>query len=128
MDDDDVERVARQRQIVDVALAHAAMLQAGAVEPRARQRQHVERQIEAEAALDVAGEQFEHAPGAGAEIEQRADRPVGERRPDRLFDRGVGDMELADAVPFGGVAAEIILRRGGARSPAPRPAARGRGR
>ncbi len=31
------------------------------------------------------------------------------------LDRGVGDMQLADAVPFGGVAAEIILRGGGAR-------------
>ena len=45
-------------------------------------------------------EQFEHAPGAGAEIEQRADRLVGERRADRFLDRGVGDMQLADAVPL----------------------------
>ena len=75
MDDDDVEGVLRQREIVDVALAHAAMAQARAVEPRARQRQHVERQIDAEAALDPRPEQFEHAPGAGAEIEQRAERP-----------------------------------------------------
>ena len=68
MDDDDVERVARQREVVDVALAHAAMFQSGAVEPLARQRQHVERQIETEPALDIAGKQFEHPPGAGAEI------------------------------------------------------------
>ena len=115
VNDDDVERIPRQRQIVDVALAHAAILQAGAIEPRAGERQHVERQIEAEAALDVAGEQFQHAAGAGAEIEQRADRLVGERRADRVLDRGVGDVQLADAIPFGGVAAEIILRRGGAR-------------
>ena len=60
-------------------------------------------------------EQFQHAPGAGAEIEQRADRLVGERRADRLFDRGVGDVQLADAVPLGGMAAEIVLRGGGAR-------------
>ena len=60
-------------------------------------------------------EQFQHAAGAGAEIEQRADRLVGERGADRLFDGGVGDMKFADAIPLGGVAAEIILRRGGAR-------------
>src|SRR5262245_32669990 len=53
MDDDDVERIARQSQIVDVAMAHAAMLEAGAIEPRARQRQHVERQIEPKPALYV---------------------------------------------------------------------------
>ena len=84
----------------------------GAVEPRARQRQHVERHIEAEAALDPRPEQLEHAPGAGAEIEQRADRLLDERGADRLLDRLVGDVQLADAVPFGGMPAEICLRRG----------------
>ena len=87
----------------------------GAVEPRAGERQHVERQIEAEPALDIGREQFEHAPGAGAEIEQRADRLVGERRADGVFHRGVGDVELADAVPLRGMTPEIILRGGGAR-------------
>ena len=105
----------RQRQVVDVALAHAAILQAGAIEPGAGQRQHVERQIEAEAALDVIGEQLQHAAGAGAEIEQRADRLVGERAADRFFHGGIGDMKFSDAVPLGGVPAEIILCRGGAR-------------
>jgi len=81
---------------------------------RPRQRQHVERQIESEAALDIGGEQFQHAAGAGAEIEQRTDRRVAERGADRLFDRGVGDVQPADAIPFGGVAAEIVLRGGGA--------------
>ena len=53
--------------------------------------------------------------GTGAEIEQRTDRAIGERRLDRAFDRGVRDMQPADTVPFGGVLAEIGLRRGGAR-------------
>ena len=117
-----------ERQIVDVALPHAAMLQAGALQPVARQQQHVERQIEAEPALDLGAEQFEHAAGAGAEIEQRAERLVGERGADRVLHRLVGDVQLADAVPFGGVRAEIGLRRGGARLRAPRRAARGRAR
>ena len=73
-------------------------------------------------------EQFEHAAGAGAEIEQRAERPVGERGADRGLDRVVGDVQLADAVPLGGVLAEIGLRGGGARLRAPRRAARGRAR
>ena len=62
-------------------------------------------------------EQFEHAAGAGAEIEQRAERLVGERRADRVLHRLVGDMQLADAVPLGGVGAEISLRCCGARLP-----------
>ena len=86
----------------------------GALQPVARQQQHVERQIEAEPAFDFLAEQFEHAAGAGAEIEQRAERLVGERCADRVFDRVVGDVQLADAVPFGGMRAEIGLRRGGA--------------
>ncbi len=40
---------------------------------------------------------------------------VGERRADRVLDRFIGDMQLADAVPLGGVAAEIGLRGGRAR-------------
>ena len=79
MHEHDVEGFARQREIVDVALAHAAMFQARAIEPRAREAQHVGRQIDAEPALDRGAEQFQHAPGAGAEIEQRAHRLVAER-------------------------------------------------
>ena len=40
---------------------------------------------------------------------------AGQRRADRLLHRLVGDMQLADAVPLGGVPAEISLRRRGAR-------------
>ena len=47
------------------------MFQAGAFQPGARQRQHVERQIDAETALDFGAEQLQHPAGAGAEIEQR---------------------------------------------------------
>ena len=45
-----------------------------------------------------------------------ADRPVGERGLDRAFDRRVGDMKAADAVPFGGMLAEVGLRGGSTRS------------
>ena len=114
MDNDDVERIARQCEIVNVTVTDAAMSQSGAIEPRASKRQHVERQIEAKPALNVGAKQFKHASGASAEIKQRSDRFVGERGADRFFDRGVGDMQPADAVPFGGMAAEVILRCGGA--------------
>src|SRR5271157_3258313 len=70
MDDHDIEGVACQGEVVDVAVAHRAVLQSGAVETRARQCQHVQREIEAKAALDAFGEKLEHAPGTSAEIEQ----------------------------------------------------------
>ena len=113
MDDDDVEGIARQRQVVDVALPHAAMLAGRRGRAGARKRQHVGRQVDAEAALDLRPEQFEHAPGAGAEIEQRAERPVGSAARIAASTGVVGDMQLADAVPLGGMAREIGLRRRG---------------
>ena len=70
MQNDDVEGTIRERQIVDVALPHAAILEAGALEPVACQQQHVERKIEAESALDFGTEQFEHASRSGPQIEQ----------------------------------------------------------
>jgi hypothetical protein len=42
-------------------------------------------------------------------------RPVGERGLDRALDCGVGDMEAADAIPFGRMLAEIGLRGGSTR-------------
>ena len=61
-------------------------------------------------------EQLQHAAGAGAEIEQRSGYgSLGQRRRDRRLDRLVGDMQRADAVPLGGMCAEISLRGLGAR-------------
>ncbi len=68
------------------------------------------RGVDAESALDMRPEQFEHAAGPGAEIEQRAERTVGERGQKSRFHGLVGDMQPADAVPLGGVTAEVVLR------------------
>ena len=95
------------------------MAQPGAVEPRPRQRQHVVRQIEAEAAFEIGTKQFEHTAGAGAEIEERTERPVGKRRADRLLDRRRRRREACGCGP--------TLRRGARNSLAqPRPARHGR--
>ena len=58
------------------------------------------------------GEQFGHAAGAGADIEQRPDRRDAQRRLQRVLDRTVGGMELAQAVPLRGMAGKIGLRGG----------------
>ena len=93
------------------------MAQSRALEPVARQQQHVERQVDAESAFEIGPEHFQDAAGASAEIEQRAERPLQERLADRALDRLVGDMQLADAIPLRGMGAEIILGRRGAREP-----------
>jgi len=96
-------------------LADAAMFQAGAVEACACERKHVERQIETEAALDLAGERVRAcarcrcrdraAPGSACRRARR--RSPLRRRYRRRAACGCG--------PFGGVAPEIVLRGGGAR-------------
>src|SRR5262249_49928960 len=73
------------------------------------------RKVKAKPALDLRPKQLQHAARASAEIKQRAEWPVGERGDDRLLDLLISDMQLANAIPFGGMAAEIGLRRGGAR-------------
>ena len=50
MDDDDVEAVARERQVVDVA-EPTCVRATGPVQTGARDRQHVGRRIEADAAM-----------------------------------------------------------------------------
>src|ERR1700733_10940672 len=117
MDDDDVKRVPRQRDVVDVALANAAVLDAGAVKMCAGNRQHLQRQIKADPAFEVLCEELKHPPGAGAEIEEGTDRLAAKCRRDRFFDRGVRDMQLADPIPLGRVPPKIILRGSGAGCP-----------
>src|SRR4029077_5946251 len=110
VDDDDVKGIARHRQVENVALPDAAVLEPGMVEPAAGKGQHVEGKVDAETALDLGAEHFEDAPGAGTEIEQRAERTIGELFADRGLDHLVGRVQAADAIPFGGMAAKIVLR------------------
>ena len=117
MQDDDIEGIIGERQIVNVALPDAAVSQARPLEAVARKQQHVEREIDPEAALNIRTEHFKHAAGAGTEIEQRAEWLVGQRHADRVFHRRVSDVELSDTIPLGGVGAEVSLRGGGTRLP-----------
>ena len=91
------------------------MAQAGAVEPRARERQHVERHVEAEPALDVGPNSSSMRPvPVPRSSSERNGLSASAARIASSTDV-VGDMQLADAVPFGGVAREIFLRGGSAR-------------
>ena len=63
-------------------------------------------------ALQPGSEQLEHAPSAGAEIEQRAERPIGESLLDFGFHRCVRGVQSPDAVPLGRMLPEIGLCRG----------------
>ena len=72
-------------------------------------------EIEAERARGAGAEQFEDAAGAGAEIDEKIERPLAQRRVHGRFDVALGDMQRADLVPLAGMGLEIGLGRFGAR-------------
>src|SRR5262249_37472079 len=103
--------VARYREVEDVALADAAIADAGVVEPAAGECQHLAVEIDAEAALDLGTEHFQDPARSRAEVQQGAERAVPEHGADFCFDGVIGGVKAPDAVPVGGMAAEIVLRR-----------------
>ena len=66
--------------------------------------------IDADGAVGARREQFEHAAGPRAEIEQAADRPVADHRQDRRLDPALRRVQRADRVPVGGALGEIGRR------------------
>ena len=102
-----VEGRARQRQLVHVALADRAVAELRALEIDPRHRQHLAREIDADGPLDPRREDLEHAPGAGADVEEVADTVSRKERGERRLDLALLDIERADPVPLRGVGAEI---------------------
>ena len=103
---DAVGALVGERQRVHVALAQAGG-DARRLELDARQAQHLRRAVDADRLARARAEQLDHPPGAGADIDQPAERPVAERPVDRPLDLAFGDVERADLVPHLGVGGEI---------------------
>ncbi len=112
VDDHRVIGVARQGERINVAGAHRTVANAGAVERGAGEIEHLGAGIDAEAALDLGREKFQHPAGAGAKIEEGAQRTAGKRLADRPLHPLLRHVEGAQPVPVRGVAAEEGLRLG----------------
>src|SRR6202007_1872527 len=85
-------------------------LEAGPLKIDPGHGQHLARLVDAERALDPRRQDFEHTAGTGPDSQQIAG--VG-RRDDfdkRCFDLAFVDVERTDAVPLGGIFAEIGAR------------------
>ena len=106
-----IKGVAREREVVEIALPHRAVLQACLVEIGAGELQHLRIEVDADTAGNLRTEQFENAAGSGAEIEKRVDGFSRERLAHRGFHRNIGNMQLAQLVPAGRMLTEITLRR-----------------
>ena len=111
MDDDDIEGVVRDREVEDVALANAAVANAGMIQPRAGEGQHLAAEIDSESALDLGAEHFKYPAGASAEVEQRTEWTVEQQGADFRLYGFVGGMKAADTVPIRGMAAKVVLGR-----------------
>src|SRR6476660_9049140 len=83
----------------------------GALKLHTRIAKHVAAEIEAKSARGARREQFEHAPGPGAEIDEQREGSRPKRLVHRRLDLAFGDMQRADLVPLAGVLPEIALRR-----------------
>ena len=90
-------------------------MQARAFEPRARQQQHVERQIDAEPALDGGPNNSSIRPVPVPRSSREWNGLPARAVDDRLLHRVVGGVQLAETIPFRRMGTEIILRGLGAR-------------
>ena len=102
------------RKGVHVGMPDLGVGKAGRLDTPARQPQHLRRPVDTDGRHCGRTEQFDHSPGARADVEQPADRTVAEQVDDRRLDLGLGDMERADTVPIGGMNGEIGGSDGGA--------------
>ena len=87
VDDGRIKRRIGKRQLIHVAQPDDAVRQAGPLDVDARDGEHLARLIDAQRVGDTRPEQLEHAPGAGADIEQIARRERADehrRAPPRL--------------------------------------------
>ena len=109
VDDDEIEAVANDRQVHHVAEPDARMVDRRALEIGARHREHRRRQIDAERTLVAAGEELQHAAGAGADVEHRAVRTWTGAKQHRRFYLPLGNMQRADLIPAAGVLGEILF-------------------
>ena len=75
----------------------------------AGEAEHFAALVDADSLAGERGEQFEHAAGAGAEIEQDVDIGGADQAGERGLDLGLGDVQGADLVPMAGNPAEIGL-------------------
>ena len=104
-----------ERQRIHVALAQLGIVEPGLGQLGAGEAEHFGAAVDAERLLGAGREQFDHPPGAGADVDQAADRRVRRARGgDRRLDLALGDVERAQRVPLAGMAGEIALGGGGA--------------
>ena len=107
VDYDGIERSVRQGQLIHVTKANRPVLETGPLEVDACHGQHLAGLIDTECVLYARRQNFEHATGSGADIEEIARIGRGDDLDERRLDLALIDVKRADAVPPVGIFAEI---------------------
>jgi len=96
-------------QIAKVALDQFNLCGGQMLQLGAGYAQHFQVLVERDDVISLACEQFCHAPGAGADIEQGAQRSAIKLGYQRIFDQLIGDVQLAQFVPLASMTLEIAF-------------------
>ena len=111
MQDDQVGRAVRYRQRIHVALAQLGS-QPGLGQLRAGDAKHLRTAIDPQSGRGTIADQFDHPPGAGADIDHPTDHAVCKQRQDTLLYRAFRHMERADRIPMLGMVRKVARRCG----------------
>lgn len=106
---DDVDDTVGEIQCGDVAQADLTVVQGTPFEAVAGDGEHVATAIDAEPAADLRAGELEDATGTGAEVEQVDAAQARDQVDQRALDGCVGGVVIADEIPFGRMAAEVVL-------------------
>ena len=117
VDDREIVGAALDRQRIEVPLTKLHVAQAGALEARAGDAQHLRRPVDADGAPGDGRQHFEHASGPGAEIEEILDRHPTDGVANRRLHALLGHMHGAHLIPDDGLRREIA--RGAVRAHLP---------
>src|SRR4029078_6795644 len=103
MQHDGVGGAVGQRYVIEIAVADLGMGEPCPLELHARISEHVVIEVEDEEAAGAGAEQLEETPRTGAEIDEKREGPLPQRLVHGALDLLVGDMQVADSVPLGGM-------------------------
>ena len=81
--------------MIEIGVSHLAVGELGALQPRPRHRQHLARQIDADGPPGQRRQDLQHAPGAGADIQEGGRRLPARQLDQHAFHLAVGDVQRA---------------------------------
>ena len=108
----DIVAISFDRQRVEIALAKLHVAETAAVDPLTGEVQHGVATVDPDGAIDPGCQQFQHAAGAGPEIEQSPERARTDGVEDRALDPVLRHMQRPHLVPMRSLGRKVMFGRG----------------